>query len=59
MFGLFKKKSEAEKLKEQYEKLMKDAFYLSKSDRTASDAKYAEADVIMKKIEAILSLIHI
>ncbi len=53
MFGLFKKKSEAEKLKEQYEKLMKDAFYLSKSDRTASDAKYAEADVIMKKIEAI------
>ena len=56
MFGLFKKKSEAEKLKEQYEKLMKDAFNLSKTDRTASDAKYAEADQIMKKIEAITSI---
>ncbi len=56
MFGLFKKKSEAEKLKEQYEKLMKDAFNLSKTDRTASDAKYVEADQIMKKIEAITSI---
>ncbi len=53
MFGLFKKKSEAEKLKEKYEKLMKEAFNLSKIDRTASDAKYAEADQIMKQIEAI------
>jgi len=26
MFGLFKKKSEVEKLREQYEKLMNDAF---------------------------------
>ncbi len=53
MFGLFKKKSEADKLKESYEKLMKEAFNLSKIDRTASDAKYAEADKIMKQIEAI------
>lgn len=53
MFGLFKKKSESEKLKEQYERLMKEAFNLSKTDRTASDAKYAEADQIMKKLEAI------
>jgi hypothetical protein len=53
MFGLFKKKSEADKLKEQYEKLMKEAFNLSKTDRTASDAKYAEADKIMKQIEAV------
>jgi len=30
MFGLFKKKSEVEKLREQYEKLMNDAFNLSK-----------------------------
>jgi hypothetical protein len=53
MFGLFKKKSEADKLKEQYEKLMKEAFNLSKTDRTASDAKYAEADKIMKQLEAV------
>lgn len=53
MFGLFKKKSEADKLKESYEKLMKEAFNLSKIDRSASDAKYAEADQIMKQIEAI------
>ncbi len=53
MFGLFKKKSEAEKLREQYEKLMKDAFNLSKTDRTASDAKYAEADAIMIKMDAL------
>jgi len=40
-------------IREQYEKLMNDAFNLSKIDRIASDAKYAEADEIMKKIEAI------
>jgi len=30
MFGLFKKKSEVEKLREQYEKLMNDAFNIMK-----------------------------
>ncbi len=53
MFGLFKKKSEAEKLQSQYEKLMKEAFTLSKLDRTKSDEKYAEANEVMKKIEAL------
>ena len=53
MFGLFKKKSEKEKLQEQYKKLLKDSFELSKSNRSASDAKQAEADVILKKIEAL------
>jgi hypothetical protein len=53
MFGLFKKKSEKEKLQEQYKKLLKESFDLSKSNRTASDAKQAEADVILKKIEAL------
>ena len=38
MFGLFKKKSEADKLQEQYQKLMKEAFDLSKVNRTKSDA---------------------
>ena len=53
MFGLFKKKTEKEKLQQQYEKLMKEAFQLSTSNRSASDDKYAEADIIMKKIEKL------
>lgn len=32
---------------------MKEAFELSKVDRTKADAKYAEADAIMKEIEAL------
>gem|GEM_PF-111611 len=53
MFGLFKKKSELEKLQEKYQKLMKEAFDLSKTNRKASDDKYAEADEIQKKIAAL------
>jgi len=53
MFGLFKKKSEVEKLQEKYKKLMKEAFELSKSNRSASDAKYAEADAIQKQIDTL------
>lgn len=53
MFGLFKKKSEEEKLKATYEGLMQSAFELSKVNRSASDKKYAEADKIMKQIEAL------
>ncbi len=51
--GLFRKKSEKEKLQKQYEKLMKQSFDLSKSDRQASDRKAVEADEIAKKIEAL------
>tara|TARA_R110000851_G_scaffold29787_7_gene81637 strand:- start:154 stop:426 length:273 start_codon:yes stop_codon:yes gene_type:complete len=53
MFGLFKKKSEIEKLQEQYQKLMKEYHDLSTSDRTASDKAYAAADVIAKKMDAL------
>ncbi len=53
MFGLFKKKSELEKLQEQYQKLMKEAFDLSKINRTKSDEKTAEAEEVMKKIDAL------
>lgn len=53
MFGLFKKKTEKEKLEEQYKKLMKEAFDLSKTNRTASDGKYADADAVQKKIDAL------
>ncbi|WP_281543114.1 Lacal_2735 family protein [Maribacter aestuarii] len=50
MFGLFKKKSEKEKLEDEYKKLMKEAFDLSKTNRSASDGKYEEADKIQKRI---------
>jgi hypothetical protein len=54
MFNLFKKRSEVEVLKNQYKKLMEEAYKLSTIDRTASDAKYAEADAVMNKIQALL-----
>jgi hypothetical protein len=53
MFGLFKKKSEKEKLQAQYQKLMKESFELSTQNRSKSDDKAAEADAIMKQIEAM------
>ncbi len=53
MFGLFKKKSEKEKLQEKYESLMKDSFDLSKSNRSLADQKYAEAMEIQKQLEEL------
>ena len=53
MFGLFKKKSEREKLADKYNKLMKEALELSKVNRTQSDRKYAEADAIQKRMETL------
>lgn len=53
MFGLFKSKSEKEKLTKKYQKLHKEAFELSKVDRTRADAKFAEAEEIMSQIEKL------
>jgi hypothetical protein len=53
MFELFKKKSEAEKLQEKYKKLMEEAYKLQSINRSDSDAKYLEADNILKKIDAL------
>ena len=53
MFGLFKKKTQKEQLEETYEKLLKESYKLSTINRTASDAKAAEADAILKKISGI------
>jgi hypothetical protein len=50
MFGLFKKKTEKEKLQETYEKMMADAYKLSHTNRTASDKLLAEAEELAKKI---------
>ncbi len=53
MFPFIKKKSEIEKLQEKYNRLMEEAFKLSTANRMASDAKYAEADEISKRIEQL------
>jgi hypothetical protein len=51
MFGMFKKKSEAEKLQEKYKKVMAEGFKLQSINRSDSDQKYVEADAILKEIE--------
>ena len=51
MFGLFKKKTEKEKLQAQYEKLMKEAHSLSTSNRKLSDEKVYEAEEVMQQLE--------
>lgn len=53
MFGLFKKKSELDKLRDQYAKLQKEAFDLSKTNRQMADKKTAEAEEVAKKIDAL------
>ncbi|MEM9077283.1 MAG: Lacal_2735 family protein [Bacteroidota bacterium] len=53
MFGLFKKKSEKEKLQEKYAKLLKEAHTLSTSNRKLSDEKTYEAEQVMKEIEKL------
>ncbi len=53
MFGLFKKKTEKEKLLDKYNKLLKESYNLSTSDRKASDLKRAEAEELVKEIEQL------
>ena len=53
MFGIFKKKTEREKLNEQYKKLMAEAHRLSSSNRKASDEKTAEAQAILTKLDQL------
>ncbi|WP_397362463.1 Lacal_2735 family protein [Olleya sp. R77988] len=53
MFGLFKSKTEIEKLQIKYNKLMKDYYRLSSINRSQSDAAYAEANKVMDNIEKL------
>ena len=53
MFGLFKKKSELDKLQDQYKKVMEEAYKLQSINRSESDAKYLAADNILKNIDAL------
>ena len=53
MFGLFKKKSEKEKLTNLYRKKKELAFKISKINRKESDKLEQEAHEILLKIESI------
>ena len=50
MFGLFKKKTDKEKLQAQYEKLLREAYLLSSSNRKMSDQKTFEANQLLDQI---------
>ncbi|KAF0129852.1 MAG: hypothetical protein FD155_2096 [Bacteroidetes bacterium] len=52
IFNLFKKKSATDKLQEKYEKLMAESHHLSKTNRIESDKKYAEAQDILRQMDA-------
>jgi|TARA_B110000261_G_scaffold112848_1_gene126058 hypothetical protein len=51
--SFFKKKTELEKLQSKYESLLKESFDLSKTDRTKSDSKRAEAEECANEIEKL------
>lgn len=53
MMNIFKKQTPTEKLQKKYRKLMEEAHKLSTTNRSASDAKHAEAEEIIKQIEAL------
>lgn len=53
MFGIFKRKTEKEKLLILYKKLKNEAFILSKIDRRKSDEKEKEANDILDAINKI------
>lgn len=53
MFGLFKKKTEKEKLNDKYMKLLEDARMMSTSNRTESDRLTAEAEKVLNQIKAL------
>lgn len=53
MFGLFKKKSEKEKMEDRYDALIKKSYELSHSNRAESDKLAAEAAELLKKIEEL------
>jgi hypothetical protein len=53
MFGLFRKKSEIEKLEDKYNQLLKEAYTLSTSNRRLSDSKTAEANDVLEQIDLL------
>jgi len=50
MLGIFKKKTKKEKLQLEYQKLLEEAYNLSKVDRKKSDLKTFEANQILNRL---------
>jgi DnaJ-domain-containing protein 1 len=53
MFGLFKKETPAERLQKKYRKLLEEAHRISTVDRRKSDELQAEAEKVLREIEAL------
>ena len=53
MFKFFKRKTTKEKLQIKYNTLIKQAYNLSKTNRSQSDIKYFEADLLLKEIDKL------
>lgn len=53
MFNFFKKKTDLEKLYDEYDKLMSEGHKLSTVNRTLSDQKYSAANEILSKINLL------
>lgn len=53
MFGIFKKKSKIDLLKEKYQKLQHESYKLSTINRMESDKKLAEAEKVIEEIKAL------
>jgi len=51
--GIFRKRTKQQKLERKHSKLLEEAYKLSRTDRTAGDQKYAEAEAILKEIESL------
>jgi DnaJ-domain-containing protein 1 len=51
--GLFSRKSKKDKLYDKYNKLMEQSHKASTSNRKRADELYAEAEEVMKQIDAI------
>lgn len=50
MFGIFKKRTPLQKLEKNYKILIEEAYRLSHTDRSASDAKTVEANKVLMQI---------
>ena len=53
MFGIFKRKSEKEKMEDRYDKLIAKSYELSHTNRAESDKLAAEAAVLLEEINKL------
>ncbi len=53
MFGFLKKKSPKQRLEKRYQQLLAEAQALSTTDRRASDEKHAEAERVLRELQAL------